>query len=210
MSCCVLCVWCCVCGAAVRGAQSAIRAAAFRSRQGWAPSRRTHVHPDGGCFVAGRGWVLSGRALVHPDSGCSVAGTGWVCCRACTRPSGRRLVLLGTCSRAVVCRVLCTLSGFSAPSGRCGLAPRRASLACLLAPRGAPRLVPSGRSGCSGRLSRRRGAFPHPGGLRRRLCCVAAQGTRRPAENWARGDCCWRPPRQGRWARSASYPFGAP
>ena len=49
---------------------------------------------------------------------------------------------------------------------------RRASLVCLVAPRGAPRLVRSGRSRCSGRLYRRlrrRGAFRHPGGLRPRL-----------------------------------------
>ena len=91
-----------------------------------------------------------------------------------------------------------------------GCGRRRASLACLVAPRGAPRLVRSGRSRCSGRLSRRRGAFPHPGSLRPRLYWAAARGTRRPAENRAHCACCWPPPRQGRWARSASYPFGAP
>ena len=79
-----------------------------------------------------------------------------------------------------------------------------------MAPRGAPRLVRSGCSWCSGRLSRRRGAFPDPGGLRSRLYWVAARGTRRPAENRAHCACRWPPPRQGRWARSASYPFGAP
>ena len=55
-----------------------------------------------------------------------------------------------------------------------------------------------------------RGAFPHPGGLRPRLYRVAVRGTRRPAENGAHCVCRWPPPRQGRWARSASYPFGAP
>ena len=78
-----------------------------------------------------------------------------------------------------------------------GCGRRRASLACLVAPCGAPRLVRSGRSGCSGRLSRRRRAFPHPGGLCPRLY-------------WALCACRWPPPRRGRWARSASYPFGAP
>ena len=39
----------------------------------------------------------------------------------------------------------------------------RASLACLVAPRGATCLVPSGRSRCSGCLSRCRGAFPYLG-----------------------------------------------
>ena len=75
---------------------------------------------------------------------------------------------------------------------------------------GSPRLVRSGRSRCSGWLSRRRGAFPHPGGLRPRLYWVTARGTRRPAENRAHCACRLPPPRQGRWARSASYPFGAP
>ena len=42
-----------------------------------------------------------------------------------TGPSGRRLVLLGTCPRAVVRCVLCVLSGFAAPGGRCCLAPVR-------------------------------------------------------------------------------------
>ena len=74
----------------------------------------------------------------------------------------------------------------------------------------APRLVRSGRTLCSGRLSRRRGAVSHPGGLRPRLSWVAARGTRRPAENRAHCACRWPPPWLGRWARSASYPFGAP
>ena len=87
---------------------------------------------------------------------------------------------------------------------------RHASLACLVAPRGVPRLVRSGRSRCSGRLSRRRGAFPHPEGLRPRLYWAAARGTRRPAKNRAPCACRWPPPRRGRWAPSASYPFGAP
>ena len=46
-----------------------------------------------------------------------------------------------------------------------GCGRRRASLACLAAPRGAPRLVRSGRSRCSSLLSRRLGAFPQPNGL---------------------------------------------
>ena len=73
----------------------------------------------------------------------------------------------------------------------------------------APHLVRSGRSLCSGRLSRRRGAVPHAGGLRPRLYWVAAWGTRRPAENRALCACRWPPLIRGRWARSASYPFGA-
>ena len=161
------------------------------------PNRRAHVHPDGGCFVAGRGWVR---------------------CRVRARPSGRRLVLLGTCSRAVARCGLCVLSGFVPPGGRHSLAPvrvpwlwpRRTSLACLVAPRGAPRLVRAGRSRCCGRLSRRHDAFRHPWGFRPRIYWAAARCTRRPVENRAHCACCWPLPRQGRWARSASYPFGAP
>ena len=75
---------------------------------------------------------------------------------------------------------------------------------------GAPPLVRSGRSWCSGLLSRHRGAFPHPGGCRPRLYWVAARGTWRPAQNQAHCACRWPLPRQGLWARSASYPSGAP
>ena len=39
---------------------------------------------------------------------------------------------------------------------------------------------------------------------------MAARGRWRPAENRAHCACRWPLPRQGRWARSASYPFGAP
>ena len=63
---------------------------------------------------------------------------------------------------------------------------------------GAPRLVRSGRSRCSGRLSRCRGAFSEPGGFRPRIYWVAVRGTRRPAENRARFACRWPPPSQGR------------
>ena len=127
-------------------------------------------------------------------------------------------MLLGTCIRAVVRCVLCALSGFVAPGSRRCLASGRvpwcgrgrASLACLVALPGAPRLVRSGRSRFSGRLSQRRGAFLHPGGLRPPLYWLAARGTRRPAENRAHYACRWPPPRQDRWAPSASYPFRAP
>ena len=91
-----------------------------------------------------------------------------------------------------------------------GCGRRFASLACMVAPRGAPRLVCPGRSRCPGRLSRCRAAFPHPGGLRPRFYWVAARGARRPAENGAHCACRWPPPRQGRWARSALYTFRAP
>ena len=75
---------------------------------------------------------------------------------------------------------------------------------------GAPRPIQSGRSRCSSWLSCRLGAFPHPGGLRPRLYWVAARGTWRPAENRALSACRWLLPRQGCWARSGSYPVGAP
>ena len=90
-----------------------------------------------------------------------------------------------------------------------GCGRRLAPLACLMAPRGAPRLVPSSGSRCSGRLPRRCGAFPHPGGSRPQIYWAAVRGTWTPAESRAHCACCWPLPRQGRWARSASYPFGA-
>ena len=118
---------------------------------------------------------------------------GSLCVVCASRVRGTRWPLwLGTCSRAVV------VAG-GVPLWR-ALWPRV----------GAPRLVRSGRSRCSGRLSRRRGAFPHPVGLRPRIYWAAARGTWRPAKNRALCACRWPPPKQGRWARSASYPFGAP
>ena len=123
-------------------------------------------------------------------------------------------MLPGTRSRALVRFVLCALSGFAAPGGPCRLAPVCVPslwpVACLVAPRGALRLVRSGRSRCPGRFSRRRGAFPHPGGFRPRIYLAPALGKRRPAENPAHCVCPWPLPRQGRRARSASYPFRAP
>ena len=75
---------------------------------------------------------------------------------------------------------------------------------------GPPLLVRSGLSRCSGWLCPCRVAFPHPAGCCLRLYWVAARGTWRPAENRAHCACRWPLPRQGRWARSVSYPFGAP
>ena len=64
----------------------------------------------------------------------------------------------------------------------------------------APRLVRSGRSRCSGRLSCCRCALSPPGGCRPRLYWVAARGTWRPAENRALCPCRKPLPRQGPWA----------
>ena len=119
----VCCAVGCVCKASPRGAHSSIRRVAIRSRQGLG-TLGARTRPSGRrLFVAGRGWVPSGRTHVHPDGGCSVAGRGWVRCRARTRPSGRRLVLPGTCPPAVVRCGLCALSRFAAPGGRRCLAP---------------------------------------------------------------------------------------
>ena len=181
----------------------------FVAGRGWVPSGRALVHPNGGCFVAGRGWVPSGRALVHPDGGCSVAGRGWFAAgRALVHPDG------GWCCLAPVLVPWFVACSARSPGLRhpaavvawhlsvcLGCGRRRASLACLVAPRSAPRLVRCGRSRCSGRLSRRRGAFPHPGGLRPRLYWVAARGTRRPAENRAHCACRWPLPWLGRSLR---------
>ena len=165
-------------------------------------------------------WGAWGRALSHPrplalwaygrgplptGCGCGVRawgpGSPWhlllcrgsLCVVRASRVCGTRWPFwFGTCPRAVV------VAG--------GVPLWRASWPRVVA----PRLVRSGRSRCSGRLSRRRGAFPHPGGLRPRIYWAAARGTRRPAENRAHCACRWPPPKQGRWARSALYPFGAP
>ena len=125
------------------GAHSSIQTAAVRSRQGLG-TLRARTRPSGR-------WLF-------------VVGRGWVPCQARTRPSGRQLVLLGTCSRAVVRCVLCALSGFAAPGGRCCLAPVRVP---WLWP--APRLsgVPPGTAWCAARrpvrsLSVLRSAFPTP------------------------------------------------
>ena len=99
---------------------------------------------------------------------------------------------LGTCPRAVV------LAG--------GVPFWRASWPRV----GAPLFIRSGRSRCSGWLSCRCGALSQPGGCRPRLYWPAARGTWRPAENRAHCACRWPLPRQGCWARSASYTFGAP
>ena len=207
-----------VCGPSLRGAHSSIRMATIRSRQRLVslPGALSSIWMAAVCSRQGLG---TPRARSRPSRRWlfrSREGLG--CCRASTRPSRRRLLLVGTCSRAVVRCVFCALSGCAAPGGCCCLAPvrvpwlwrRRASLACHVAPRGAPRLVRSGCSRCSGQLSRRRGASFHPGDLRPRLYCVAARGTRRPAENRAHCACRWPLPRQGRRACSAPYPFRAP
>ena len=178
-----------------------------------------HEDPRGGRLLPGCGASGDGRSPTpdHPSfqacsrgplpacRGCGVRawGTGCPChlvpCRGSScvvrafRVRGTRWPLwLGTCPRAVV------VAG--------GVPLWRASWPRI----GAPQLVRSGCSRCSGRLSRCRGALPHPGGCRPRLYWVAARGTWRPAENRAHCACHWRLPRQWRWARSTSYPFGAP
>ena len=126
--CLVPCVACA--GGALRGAHSSIRTAAVSSRQGlgtlWARTRQS-----------GR-WLFRSRQ-------------GLVCCRARTRSAGRQLVLLGTCSRAVVPCVLCALSEVLAPGGRCCLAPVRVPrlwpAACLSGLLHGPALVRLSSSG---------------------------------------------------------------
>ena len=74
-------------------------------------------------------------------------------------------MLLGTCSRAVVCCVLCAPSGAVVASrlSLClGCGGQRAFLACLVAPCGVLHLVPSGCSRCFEPLYRHCGAFLSP------------------------------------------------
>ena len=204
---CALGVLCCVCGASLRGAHSSFRMAPFRSRQGLSTFRAC-TRPSGRRLLPSRQglgmlpgahssirmaavpWpaaagLAAGCAHVHPDGGwCCLAPVRvpWfvACCARC--PGLRHLV-------AIIAWHLFLCLG-------CGR--RRASLACLVAPRRVPSLVWFGRSRCSGRLSRRRGAFPHPGDLRPRLYWAAAGGTQRPAKKWAHCGCRWPPP-SGLW-----------
>ena len=100
-------------------------------------------------------------------------------------------LLLGTCPCALV-------------------VARGLPLWCASWPRvGAPHLVWSGLSPCSGWLSRRRGAFPQRGGLGPKIHRAAARGTWRPVKSRVLCACRWPVPRQQRWARSALYPIGA-
>ena len=85
---------------------------------------------------------------------------------------------------------------------------RRVFLTCLPAPRGAPRLVRSGPSRCSGPLSRRRGAFPYQGLSQPDLlgsCAGHVVGDREA------GSCCLPlgPAEAGAWGCSAWYLFRA-
>ena len=129
--------------------------------------------------------------------GLGVASHLFLCCGSwrvvrAARVCGTRWPLsLGTCACAVV------LAG--------GVPLWRAFWPCVAA----PRLVWSSCSPCSGRLSRRRGAFAHPRGLHPRIYWATARGTWRPAENRALCACRWPLLRQGLWARSASHLFRA-
>ena len=209
---CVLCfglrVRCCVCGASLRGAHSSIQTGAVRSRQGLG-TLRAPTRPSGRrLFVAGRGWVPSGRALVHPDGGwcCLVPVRVPLFVACCARSPGLRHPAAGVAWHLSVCL---------------GCGWRRASLACLVAPRGAPRLVRSGRSRCSGRLfptpwclSPSRGLAPPPllGG-----CAGHAEAGREPgslclplapAEAGALGSLCVVPVRGSAMALSLAGPSG--
>ena len=156
-----------------RSCKQALRAVgAARWRPGGAPS--TWV------------WGVRGRALSHPRpsvlSGMRPGPAShwpWVRCAGV----GARLSLAPCavprffvyCARFPGLRQPLAVVAWHLPSCR-GCGRRRGSLACLVPRIGAPLLVRSGRSRCSGRLSRRRGAFPHPGGCRPRLYWVAARG----------------------------------
>ena len=127
-------------------------------------------------------------------------------------------VLPGTCSPALVRCVLCALPGFTAPGGRCWLAPVRVPwlwpVACLLGvPRGACVVCRalSGPVALGSPVSIPVALVPSPtGGQRPPIYWAAAWGSCRVAQSRAHGDGRWPLPRHGRWARSGSYPFGAP
>ena len=152
---------------------------------GCAGCRRGDPSPTPQRALLRAGFARCGGGMRVPGGGASCLGVGRPgtgalpapTARPFGRAAGARFLLavgvvcgcgcpavLGTFSRAAVRRVLCALPGFAAPGGRCGLAPascpgcgwRRASLACLVAPRwcAAPRPVRS--------LSVLRSAFPSP------------------------------------------------
>ena len=208
----------CVCGGCGRGDPSPtpqrapLRAGFARCGSGTRSPWRGRLLP--GCGASGvrrsptpgrLSYGACGRGPLPTGCGCGVWAWGPGCpwllllCRGSScvvrafRVCGSRWPLwLGICTRAVV------VAG--------GVPLWRASWPRV----GAPRHVRSGRSRCSGERFCRCGAFSHPGGCRPRLYWAAARGTLRPANNWAHCACRWPLPRQGRWARSASYPFGAP
>ena len=187
-------VRCCLCGASLRGAHSCIRTAALCSRLAL-DTLRARTSPHGrGCLVNGRGWVR---------------------CQARNRPPGRRLVLLGTCLPAVD---HCLLFALRVSSTRRPLLLGTCPCA-LFVPVSRLCGVPPGPAWCAvpapvWSLPVLQSAFPTPWclspprGLHPRLYWVAARGTCWPAENQAHCACRWAPPRQGRWACSASYLFG--
>ena len=159
------------------------------------------------------GWGVGVCVCLCSCSACTPPLLAWVCgvgvwdgcclkpvpvswfVACCARCPGLRHPLAVVAWHLFVCR------GFGRPG---------ASLACLVALRwcAAPRLVRS--LSLLWWVSQRRGALPHPGGLRPRIYWAAARGTWRPAENRALCACRWPLLRQVLWARSASYPFGAP
>ena len=174
--------------------------------------------PSGERLLPGCGASVVGRSPM-PDRGSlgRVAGTRYpLAVGAMCGPGGP--AVCGTFSCAALCPVLCALPWVSGTRWPLllGTCPRAVAVAggvplCRTPwPRvGAPRLVWSGRSRCSGRLSRCPGAVPHPGGFRPQAYWAADQGTGRPAEDRALCACRWPLQRQGRSARSALYPVRA-
>ena len=179
-----------------------------------------------GCGVR-CGFVCLGSGFgCAPPLLAGVLGCACICVRAplVLRPSWLAVVVcgFGVAWHLFLCR--CSLRVMRAAGG-CGTRWPLLLATCLCAlvlaggvplqrvswPRvGASRLLWSGRSRCYGRLSGRCPAFPHPRVLRPWIYWAAARGTWRPAENGALCACRWPLPRQGPWARSASYQLGAP
>ena len=67
-----------LCGASLQGAHTSIRTAAGVAGRGWVPSGRTHVHPDGGCFLQ----------PAIPPTNCSMGGV----LRGFSKPSSLRTI----------------------------------------------------------------------------------------------------------------------
>ena len=160
---------------------------------------RHQPHSARPCALSGRHEAARGGRLLP---GCGASGVGrspdpdhpsFRACGRGTLPTGRgcgvRAWGPGYPWHLVPCRGSSCIVRASPVRGtrwllRPGTCPRAVVVACgvplwrALWPRvGAPLLVRSGRSRCSGWLSRRLGAFPHPRGCRPGLYWVAARGT---------------------------------
>ena len=161
--------------------------------------------------------------VCYPLAVGAVCGCGGPHSPLCAGPCGHYAqwsawVFIGTFSSALVRCVLCALPGYAAPVGCWCLepvpVPSLRPAVCLSGVSRGPALVrrpSSGPASLSAAVCFPVVLVPSPnGGFCPKLYWAAARGTWRSAGNRDHGACHWPLPRGGRWARSASYSFGAP